>query len=1130
MECTNCSHVNSDTAKFCEECATPLIRKCASCEQQLSPTAKFCPECGTPAQSTPASLATPAPAPQPVAAPQVQKSSSPASYTPKHLAEKIIGSRSAMEGERKLVTVLFADLKGSTEMIADQDPEVAQGILDPLLKLMMEAIHYYEGTVSLVLGDGLMAIFGAPVAHEDHGVRACYAALRIQENAAKLAEEIRASHKVELNVRVGLNSGDVVVRSVSTDLRMDYSAIGHTTHLASRMEQAAEPGSILLGPSTVRLVEGYVNVRSCGLKNIKGLEEPLEVFELLGASPVQSRLQAAVARGLTAFLGRETEIDILNQALDRTSDQHGQVVALSGEAGIGKSRLIWEFLNSQDQQNSTILQASSSAYGKSTSYSPVIALLRTYFAIDDLDAPGDVARKVREQLEMLDESMGLLVPGILSILGLPHGDEAWNNLDPQAKRRRLIDGLRSLFFLESRRKLLILVIDDLHWVDEETQALLDAMVEGVPSARIVLIVGYRPEYEHDWHRKSYFREIRIAPLPTGRAEYFLDALLGNDPSLAPLKELLINRTDGNPFFMEESVRTLHEMNFIGGEAGQFKLLKAAETVRIPESAKAILSARVDRLSEKNKRVLQAAAVIGKEVPFTLLAKISELDDEDVREAIDQLQAQEFVYEASLFPELIYTFRHALVQETSYDSLLGDRRRSLHRAIVDVMEADEKVHSLEDLDQLAHHTFRGELWEKAFDYYQKAGRRALKLSAISEAEKYFETLLTTAEKLPAGDMKASRTIEAQFDLRQVMILLGNLEEAKKVLQSARTTAERIGNLLLLGLAECYLCNIYWELGEQDSAIQAGLTAQKIAVETGDSKIRDSARRYLARAYQAVGDYDMAITLFTESLPSEGDQNASHVLIRVFLCNCLTEIGRFKEALELATETVVLAEGLNNPLAHAAALSALGRTHTRMGAFDAAKVELEHAMSIASASDIELLFPFVAAPLGATYTQTGDAEKGLQLLEDAIDKSVAMNRMVDAALWRYWQGRALLRVGKIDDARKSVDRGVALSITYKERGNQAALLCLLAEIHFELGTEKLKRSLKYFEEAKALAEELDMKPTLSRCHAGLAKWHQAMDDAEQARHHQEMAKEVGGEVAVNFWLAQATPSSNTEHENS
>src|SRR5687767_14820092 len=388
MQCPQCQHENPTGQKFCGECGTRLEARCSACGTANPPGQKFCGECGEGLAGT---AAAPMPAPP-----------SPVSYTPQHLAERIISSRGALEGERKQVTVLFADLKGSMELLADRDPEEARRILDPGLERMMEAVHRYEGTVNQVMGDGIMALFGAPIAHEDHGVRACYAALRMQQSVKEYAQEVLRAHGVPLHIRVGLNSGEVVVRSISTDLHMDYSAIGQTTHLAARMEQTAQPGSILVAPDTLRLAEGYVQVTGLGPVPIRGLDEPVEVYELRGAGIARSRLQAAAARGLTRFVGRDAELETLRRTLEQAGSGHGQIVALVGEPGVGKSRLVWEFSHSHRTQGWLVLESGSVSYGKATSYLPVIELLKSYSGIDDRDDERRMREKVTGKLLTLD--------------------------------------------------------------------------------------------------------------------------------------------------------------------------------------------------------------------------------------------------------------------------------------------------------------------------------------------------------------------------------------------------------------------------------------------------------------------------------------------------------------------------------------------------------------------------------------------------------------------------------------------------------------------------------------------------------------------------------------------------------
>src|SRR2546428_8234155 len=527
------------------------------------------------------------PPPTPGSPPASDEERAPLSYTPAHLTEKILQARLSLEGERKQVTVLFADLKGSMELLADRDPEEARQLLDPVLGRMMEAVHRYEGTVNQVMGDGIMALFGAPLAHEDHAVRACYAALRMQDAIGRYAEELRQRQGLDVQIRVGLNSGEVVVRSIGNDLHMDYTAVGQTTHLAARMEQLARPGTTLLTGETLRLVEGYVEVNPLGPVPVKGLQEPIAVYELTGAGPRRSRFHAAAARGLTRFVGRAGELEQLRQALGRASGGHGQVVAMVGEPGVGKSRLVWEVTHSHRVQGWLVLQAGSVSYGKATSYLPVIDLLKSYFAIEDRNGPRAVREKLTGKLVTLDRAQEGRLPALLSLLDVPTDDPQWETLDPPQRRRRTLDAVKRLLLRESQVQPLLVVFEDLHWIDSETQALLDGLVESLPAARLLLLVNYRPEYQHPWGSRTYYAQLRLDPLAPESAEELLGALLGTDVGLDPLPCVLIARTEGNPFFLGEGVRALVETGSLLGERGAYRLGPALPTIQVPAPVPAV---------------------------------------------------------------------------------------------------------------------------------------------------------------------------------------------------------------------------------------------------------------------------------------------------------------------------------------------------------------------------------------------------------------------------------------------------------------------------------------------------------------------------------------------------------------
>jgi class 3 adenylate cyclase len=683
----------------------------------------------------------------PTVFPTSSQDCAPLAYTPSYLAEKILTSRSALEGERKQVTVLFADLKGSMELLAERDPEEARQLLDPVLHRMMEAVHRYEGTVNQVMGDGIMALFGAPLAHEDHAVRACYAALAMQDTMRRYSEEVRRTHGVEVQIRVGLNSGEVVVRAIGNDLHMDYSAIGETTHLAARMEQFAPPGTIRLTAATLRLVEGFMRVNALGPVPVKGLTAPVEVFDLVGASALRHRLQAAAARGLTRFVGRDMELAALGQALVRTAAGHGQVVALVGEAGVGKSRLVYECVHSHQTQGWLVLESASVSYGKATPYFPVLDLLRRYTRVDERDDTRTIRAKVTGQLLTLDETLQDAMPPLLALLDALPDDSPFLRLDPPQRRQRTLTALKRVLLRESQVQPMLVVFEDLHWIDSETQALLDSLVESLPTARLLLLVNYRPEYQHGWSGKTYYTQLRLDPLPPASAAEVLQALLGDDAGLLPLTQLLIARTEGNPFFLEESVRTLVETGLLVGAPGAYRLAQPLDTLHVPATVQAVLAARIDRLPPEEKRLLQTAAVIGTEVPMPLLQAIAELPEAAFHHGLAHLQAAEFLYETRLFPEHVYTFKHALTHEVAYGGLLQERRRVLHARIVAVLEALVGDRVTEQVERLAHHARRGELWTKALAYCRQAGTKALARSAYRETVTAFEQALVALQHLP-----------------------------------------------------------------------------------------------------------------------------------------------------------------------------------------------------------------------------------------------------------------------------------------------------------------------------------------------------------------------------------------------
>jgi class 3 adenylate cyclase/tetratricopeptide (TPR) repeat protein len=1076
-----------------------------------------------------------APAAPPSAAPAPAQEPAPRAYTPAHLTEKILATRAALEGERKQVTVLFADLKGSMELLADRDPEEARQLLDPVLEQMMAAVHRYEGTVNQVMGDGIMALFGAPIAHEDHAVRACYAALAMQAAMQRYAEEVRHTQGLTVQMRVGLNSGGVVVRAIGHDLHMDYSAVGQTTHLAARMEQLATPGSILLTADTLRLVEGLVQVHALGPVPVKGVADPVEVFELRGATAWRGRLQAAAARGLTRFVGRRTELEVLGQALVRAGAGQGQVVAMVGEAGVGKSRLVYEFLSSPHTQGWLQLESSSVSYGKATAYLPVCDLLKAYCHIEDRDDLRTVRAKITGQILTLDDALQDTVLAVLALFEALPADSPFLSLDPLQRRRRTLEALKRVLLRESQVQPLLLVFEDLHWIDTETQAVLETLVESLPTARVLLLVNYRPEYQHGWGNKTYYTQLRLDPLPEASAEEFLQALLGDDVGvrhavpIQDLKRLLIERTQGNPFFLEESVRTLVETGVLVGERGAYRLAKSLDRLQVPATVQALLAARIDRLPPEDKRLLQTAAVIGTEVPWPLLQAIADTDDEALYRSLGQLQAAEFLYETSLFPERAYTFKHALTHEVAYGSLLHERRRVLHARIVEALEALAGDRRDDQVERLAQHALRGEVWDKALGYGRQAGDKARTRSAYREAVVCFEQALAALEHVPDSRAATEQAIDIRLGLRTALNALGAAPgQMRDHLRRAETLAQTLGDHLRLGRVYAEMGGTFWVAGDVERAIVYGQRALAVAATLGHVGLQARVHLILGQVYYDTGDYARAVEslewnvatlqgdLLYERFGTNGSVAANS---RARLSLCHAELGAFTEGLAMAEDGLRIAETVNHPFRLIEACYGVSMVYLRRGDVHRAIPVLERALGLCQDWHIPLLLPRLAAALGLAYALEGRVAAGLVLAEHGVEQQVAMGRLRNLAPSIACLSEAYLLAGRLEDARQRAAQAVDLARQYQQRGQQAWALWLLGETTARQAPPEVEPAAGHYRQALTLADELGMRPLQAHCHRGLGMLYGKLGQQEQARRELSTAIAMYRTMEMTFWLPQA-----------
>ena len=1046
------------------------------------------------------------------------------------VVETIPAATGAPEGERKQVTVLFADMTGSMELLADRDPEDARTIFDPVIERMMEAVRRYEGTVSQVMGDGIMALFGAPLAHEDHAVRACYAALRMQAVVQQYAEEARRRAGVNVRVRVGLASGEVVVRAIGSYRHPNYTAVGQTMALAARMQQAAAPGAIFLLRSTLDLAEGYVTVKQRGPTAVKGVVGAVEVYELTGIGPARTRLQASVHRGLTRFVGRRAELEQLHRARQIAGDGHGQVVAIVGEPGVGKSRLVHEFIHSDRRPGWQILEGTSVSYGKTASYLPVIDLLKGYFSIQDRDDLREIGEKVTSRLRALDGALESTRPALLALLDVPVDDPAWQALSPGQRRQHTLDAVRRLLLREARERPLLVIFEDLHWIDGESQALLDALIESLGSARLLLVVAYRPDYQHAWGSKTYYSQVRLDMLRAESAGELLAALLGDDPGLAPLKERLVRR--GNPAFLEETVRILVETKALAGERGQYRLTRPIEAIPLRAAAsatvQAVLAARIDQLAPEDKRLLQVASVIGKDVPFPLLQAIADLSDEALRQGLDSLQSAEFLYETGLYPEISYSFKHALTHEVTYGGLLRERRRVLHGRIVEAIETLHRDRLGGAIERLAHHALRGELGEKAIPYLRQAGSKAMTRLALPDARAWFEQALRVVDTLPASPAVMAQAFEIRLELRPALNLLGEVRQAVARMREAEALADRLNDERRRGQACAIVTNLHSLLGEVDEALATGTRGLAIAERLGDPRLRILATTYLEQAHYFRGEYERVIELATANLaalPAEwvyeylGATAPPSVYDRTWLALSLAQLGRFADAAGPAAEAIRLAEPTQHANTVGLAYRAAGMLHLIQGDWARARSLSEHGFQVFQTANVVIQLPSALASSAWALAELGEADAAAEQIQRGKETAdrLSATGIVGHLAWSYHAlSHAALRLGRVAEARRLGDR--AIGFTLRHGGFGAHAEHLLGAIATHPAAFDAEAGEVHYRAALSLAAPRGMRPLVAHCHLGLGTVSVKAGKRRRALEHLTTAATMYRELGMPFWLAK------------
>jgi class 3 adenylate cyclase/predicted ATPase len=933
MRCPSCNHDNRAERRFCAECGSPLAALCAGCGASNEPGEKFCGGCGTALSIVPVVR-------PPSTAARVEGPEPTLRVRPEATGE-------IPEGERKTVTALFADIKGSTELEQDLDPEEARAIVDPALKLMIDAVRRYDGYIVQSTGDGIFALFGAPVAHEDHPQRALYAGLRMQEELKRYSARLREAGNLPIEARVGVNTGEVVVRSISTGGgHTEYTPIGHTTNLASRMQALAPTGSIATSEQTRKFCEGYFSLKPLGPTRVKGVSEPVNVYEVTGLGPLRTRLQRSAGRGLSKFVGRQAEMDALKRAAEQAKAGRGQIVAAMAEAGVGKSRLIFEF-RATSAAGWMVLEAFSVSHGKASAYLPVIDLLHSYFDIRAEDDPRKRRERVIGRLLALDRSLEDALPYLFGLLGIVEGADRLAGMGAEIRKRHTLDAVKRIMLRESLNQPLMVIFEDLHWIDEGTQGFLNLLADSIGTAKILLLVNYRPEYSHQWGSKTYYTQLRLDPLGKESADEMLNALLGvtdlapsvtgdnvergaretgEGSSLNALKRLIIERTEGNPFFMEEMVLVLLDEGALKRN-GAVKLTRSLSQLKIPPTVQAILASRIDRLPPDEKDLLQMLAVIGRELAFGLVKSVVSRSEDELNRMLSELQLAEFIYEQPATGDIEYTFKHALTQEVAYNSVLVERRKLLHGQIGAAIEALAPSRIDDHVSELAHHYSRSENSMKAASYLNLAAVQAQQRSAYTEATELARRGISILAGTADGPERDRDEIGLQIILAQSLAptFSPGFVEVGQAYTRAIELCGRIGDERQLFGALTGLCLHFEIRADGRRALELGEQLLDMAVRQGDPAMVGTAHARLAASFLGLGQPEAAKAHGEESLAVPGPEDQfgpqfSRFASAVSGLSCaLWLLGFPDRARRVADEAISRARALKSPLATILALT-------------------------------------------------------------------------------------------------------------------------------------------------------------------------------------------------------------------
>jgi class 3 adenylate cyclase/type II secretory pathway predicted ATPase ExeA len=1064
---------------------------CPTCGARLAVRNNFCGSCGTDLRAR-------------------------ESEVPAHLQQRIRNARILLEAERKYLTILFADVVGSTALIDDLDPEQAAMLLDTPLQAMVAAVNRHGGIVTRIQGDGIMALFGAPLALEDHAVRACNAAL-----------DIRAvGDKTNNRIRVGLHSGEVALRIVRHTEFVEYDAAGLSVHFAAHMEHSASPGTIRMTAATRRLAGGHFITLPLGQVSVKRAGgRDVEAFELCGTQDWRGSWRARMAESLGAFVNRTSELGLLSEAAERVSARRAQVVAIAGQAGTGKSRLVHEFASAKVRDGWRVLEAPAGDEQRHASYLPFARLLRDWCGAEP-DAPhADVLHRVCDGLAALDLDAEAMLPPLAALLDMPLNEGEWPTLQPSARLRRCAEAFIRLVRHLARQRRLLLVVEDAHALDEESQDLLKNLIEQISNVPILLIATHRPDERAPDEPVAAYRHVELLPLDDENARRLLDARLGPDPALAPIKAQLAERTQGIPLFVEEMIRTLRETEVLSGEPGRYGLAAAEVHLQVPDTVQSVLAARIDRLSPRRKRILQVAAAIGGEFSLPLLARVLGHHSAQLAGDLDALQGAEFLVARDAKAAPRFAFRHILMEEVTYRGLLSPRRQEIHHAIVNAMEQLYAGRIEHYAESIAWHAAKAEMWDRAIVHNRRAALKAIDRRADPAAIRCIEQALGALTQLTE---RTSEVIEQEIELRLLLRIslgaLGRYEWWAENLDIAERLAQELGDvrrLLAIRVARLHVLNTH---GRIDHAIAACRRAEETARAHGDPHQTVAATYFLAQAHNWHGAFADGVAALDRAQPTLdllprdsrcGMTGTARLMYDAQRAACHAALGNLQAGLEHGRAAWRAASTSKRDFERAVASFGYGMALLVKGNIEQSIRVLEAGRAATEVSDIPLLFASIAGPLGYAHLLNNDTASALTLTDDLL------RRPEVSSYPRAWSliYRAIICLGSgLDD--EAVGRANEALARAQHNGYQA----VQATAHWLLG--RIARASDpalarhCLDTAAAMAARLGCQPLVAHCMAERARGAAGSGRTDEAMRLRREAEQRYRALGMRFWLLRMT----------